>query len=84
MCVSNIKAQKDCPELQIGLDYPTMLLSLWWSLFGYKSTFTILWANLDDELSFLFFPEDRIWHFMQIVSIGDNLQEILKPVFWEK
>ena len=29
---------------------------------------------------FLFFPENRIWHFMQIVSIGDNLHEISYPV----
>ena len=25
-----------------------------------------------------------IWHSMQIVSIGDNLQEMSKPDFWEK
>ena len=33
---------------------------------------------------FLFFLENRIWHFLQIVSIGDNLHEMLKPIFWEK
>ena len=33
---------------------------------------------------FLFLPENRFWHFMQIVSITDNLHEMLKPVFWEK
>ena len=33
---------------------------------------------------FLFFPENRIWHFMQIVSNGDNLHEMSNPVFWEK
>ena len=34
-------------------------------------TFTTLWANLDNKLTifFLFFPENRIRHFMQIVSI---------------
>ena len=32
----------------------------------------------------LFFPENRIWHFMQIVSNEDNLREMSKPVFWEK
>ena len=32
---------------------------------------------------FLFFPENRIRHFMQIVSIGDNLHEMSNPVFWE-
>ena len=25
-----------------------------------------------------------IWHFMQIVSIGDISHEMSKPVFWEK
>ena len=32
----------------------------------------------------LFFPENRIWHFMQIVSLGDNLHEMSYPVSWEK
>ena len=39
-------------------------------------TFTTLWAfSADDKLMifFLFFPENWIWHFMQIVSLGDNL-----------
>ena len=29
----------------------------------------------------LYFPENRIWHFMQIVSIGDNLHEMSNPLF---
>ena len=33
---------------------------------------------------FLFFPEYRIWQFMQIVSNGDYLHEMSNPVFWEK
>ena len=33
---------------------------------------------------FLFFPENRILHFMQIVSIGDNLHDMSNPVSWEK
>ena len=33
---------------------------------------------------FLFFPENRIWHFMQIISLGDNLYEMSNPVCWEK
>ena len=32
---------------------------------------------------FLFFPENKIWHFMQIVSLGDNLLEMSKPIFRE-
>ena len=50
-------------------------------------TFTTLWAfSADDKmmLFFLFFPENRIWHFMQIVSLGDNLHGMSNPVFWEK
>ena len=33
---------------------------------------------------FFFLPENRICQFMQIVSIGDNLHEMSKPVFWGK
>ena len=49
-------------------------------------TFTILWANSADDklvLFFSYFTENRIWHFMQIVSNGDNLHEMLNPVFWK-
>ena len=48
--------------------------------------FNIYQNSADDKLMiffFLFFPEN-IWHFMQIVSNGDNLYEMLNPVFWEK
>ena len=30
---------------------------------------------------FLFFPENRVWHFMQIVSVRDNLYEMSNIVF---
>ena len=33
---------------------------------------------------FLNFFRKQIWHFMQIVSTGDNLHEMTKPVSWEK
>ena len=36
------------------------------------------------EIVFLFFTENRVWHFMQIVSTGDNLHEMPNSVFWEK
>ena len=36
------------------------------------------------EYFFLFFPENRILHFMQIVSSGDTMHEVSNPVFWEK
>ena len=32
----------------------------------------------------LFFQENSLWHFMQIVSSRDNLHEISEPVFMEK
>ena len=46
-----------------------------------------LWANsADNKLMtfFLFSLENRIRHFKQIVSIGDNLYEMSKLVFREK
>ena len=49
-----------------------------------SSTFTTLWANTADNtlmIFFLFFQENRFWHFMQIVSNRDNLHEC-HPVFW--
>ena len=33
---------------------------------------------------FLFFHENRIKHFVQIVSNGDSLHELSKLVFWGK
>ena len=47
---------------------------------------TTLWADsADDKLMiFLFFPENKFWHFLQIVSWGNNLHEISKPIFLEK
>ena len=50
-------------------------------------TFTTLLANLADEKLvgvFLFFPENGFWLIMQIVSFGDNLHDMSKPVFCEK
>ena len=32
---------------------------------------------------FLFFPENKLWYFMQNVSSGDKLHEISEPIFWE-
>ena len=39
------------------------------------------WWQTGDIL--LFFPENRIWHFMEIVS-RDNLHEMSNPILWEK
>ena len=40
---------------------------------------TTCFRMLVQALFFLFFPENGIWHFMQVVSTGD----ISKPVFRE-
>ena len=46
--------------------------------------FTLLVNLAGDKLIivFLFFQDYRIWHFVQIVSIGENMHEMSKPVFW--
>ena len=36
------------------------------------------------EIVFWFLPENRIWHFMQIVSNGDNLHEMSNLCFLGK
>ena len=49
-------------------------------------TFFTLWAgSAEDKLMilFLFFSENRLWQFMQIVCEGDNLHEMSKIIFWE-
>ena len=49
-------------------------------------TFIALLAySADNKLMifFLIFSGNRIWHFMQIVSNGDNLHEMSNPVSWE-
>ena len=48
-----------------------------------KLTYTTLWANLWDNklMIVVFFPENKLWHFMQTVSRGDSLHKISKPVF---
>ena len=35
------------------------------------------------EILVLLFLEEKVRHFMWIVSNGDNLLEMLNPVFWE-
>ena len=35
------------------------------------------------EIFFLFFLENKIWYFMQIVSLGENLLEMANPIFCE-
>ena len=48
----------------------------------YRSIGKFSRRQIDDI--FLFSPENRIWHFMEIVSTGDSFHEMSKPVFWGK
>ena len=34
-----------------------------------------------DYIFSLFFSEERLLHFIQIISLGDNLHEMPKPIF---
>ena len=46
-----------------------------------------LWASCATNkliIFFLFFSANRLRHFMQITSKGDNLHEISKPIFSKK
>ena len=45
-------------------------------------TFITFWANsaCDKVVVVLVYPENRIWHFMQTVFIGDNIHEMSNPV----
>ena len=50
------------------------------------TSLSIIWADsADDKFIFLlFFSENRIWHFIQIVTLGDNLHNMSNPILWEK
>ena len=30
------------------------------------------------------FSENGFWNFIEIISIGDHLHEMMKPFFWDK
>ena len=36
------------------------------------------------EIFSYLFPVNKLWHFMQTVSSGDNLHKMSSPIFWEK
>ena len=46
-------------------------------------TFCMLGKNFrwHFEINFLLYPENRIWHLMQIVSRDDNLHDVSDPIF---
>ena len=48
----------------------------------FNSSLCSLKVPADDIFKFpLFFIENWTWHFMQIVSWGDNLHEVSDPIF---
>ena len=57
------------------------------SFFSKHLTFTT-WSGQIQQITnwwfFLSFPRKQDWHFIQIVSSGDNLHDMSNPVFWEK
>ena len=57
----------------------TQLPEILFSRRNKKNIINLLSADI--QIVFLFFPENRIWYFMQIVSSGDNLYEMSNPVF---
>ena len=62
-------------DVCIGYKIPYLPKSL--PLFGLIKKMTNWW-----HFSY-FFPKNRIWHFMQIVSTGDNLHKMSNAVLWE-
>ena len=48
------------------------------------STLSKIFSRWHIWIFFLFFSENRIWHFMQIAYAGNNKHEKSNPVFWEK
>ena len=60
--------------------YPVFLKN---KLMSLNLTLTTLWTDSADDklvMFFLFLLENRIWHIMQIGSIGDNLHEVSNPI----
>ena len=81
------KKKKDFKRLMPNMGFWQLAL-IWYFLCTFDTgdclTLTMLWADsADDKLMifFLFFLENRNWHFMQIVSNVDNLHEVSSPIF---
>ena len=58
-----------------------------WNLAPKELMHSILGKNFSRwqiMIFFLFFPENMIWYFMQIVFSGDSLHELSILIFWEK
>ena len=44
---------------------------------------SMLGKTTADDIYKHFSPENKLWQFMQILSWGDKLHEMLKPTFWK-
>ena len=65
--------------------YWLLQVSINWSPFSFTLALWVkIFSRQNIEIFILFSPENRFWHFMQIVSSGENLLGMSKPVFWRK
>ena len=49
-----------------------------------RNLVSLIYFHKYDKIFFLFFLENRIWHFMQIISLMSNLFSSWKKKKWEK
>ena len=81
---SCLPCRKCWPNLKMFYLFKTPIKFL---INGTCLTSTTYWAYSTDhklmEYFFIIFPQNRIWHFMQIGSIRDNFHKMIKPVFRE-
>ena len=80
-------SQGDCFPQSSQSDWLSIKLSGW--LVIHKAPRVIGYPQRSQQKTnwwycFLFFSENRIWLFMQIISYGDNLHEMSSPIFCEK
>ena len=73
--ISIANAAKHRKEFTWNTWYQYLLFYSW--ALGVKLQLTTIW-NI-----FRIFPQNWLWHFMQIVSNGDNLHWMSKPIFWK-
>ena len=73
--------------VRLTAGFRTMCVVDRFTLFTFNITVCMLGKILADvvlKYFFLYFPDNRIWNSMQIVSTGYNVHEIPNSVFWEK
>ena len=73
------KKKKNEENILRNIHYLTLVLLQMFNLYHFQGKYN-RWQTGD---IFLFFPENRMRHFKQVVSNGDNLLEMSNPVFWK-